>query len=97
VVLNRSVFIFACACGRLFQQEEKGSFQYPECSRLLVLEWRPEGGTENGAGMPSGSEESECAYAQSRYLFGLIEVVVFLFLFRDVHEVAALLTYNNGL
>ena len=65
-MFNGSVFIFACVCGRQFQQEEKDSFRCPECGRLLVLEWRPEGGTENGAGMPSGSGESECVYAQSR-------------------------------
>ena len=38
-VPNKSVFIFACLCGRQFQKEEKEAFRCPDCGRLLVLEW----------------------------------------------------------
>jgi predicted RNA-binding Zn-ribbon protein involved in translation (DUF1610 family) len=41
-VRNKSVFIFACLCGREFQKEEKEAFHCPDCGRLLVLEWRVE-------------------------------------------------------
>jgi hypothetical protein len=59
-VLNRSVFIFSCMCGCEFQKEGKGSFHCPECGRLLVLEWRAEDGTPEGADMALFEEKSEC-------------------------------------
>jgi DNA-directed RNA polymerase subunit RPC12/RpoP len=61
-VLNRSVFIFACVCGRQFQREEEDSFRCPECERLLVLEWRPDDGTVEADIQPSGGTR-ECEYA----------------------------------
>ena len=36
---KKSVFIFACLCGRQFQKEESEAFRCPDCGRLLVLEW----------------------------------------------------------
>jgi DNA-directed RNA polymerase subunit RPC12/RpoP len=41
-VLERSAFFFSCLCGHEFQTEHKGTFQCPDCGRLLVIEWRPE-------------------------------------------------------
>jgi predicted RNA-binding Zn-ribbon protein involved in translation (DUF1610 family) len=42
MVRNKSVFVFACLCGREFQKERKKAFHCPDCGRLLVLEWRVE-------------------------------------------------------
>ena len=35
-----SVYKFSCLCGREFQTREKGTFECPDCHRILVLEWR---------------------------------------------------------
>ncbi len=35
-----SVYKFSCLCGREFQTREKGTFECPDCHRVLVLEWR---------------------------------------------------------
>lgn len=64
-MLNRSVFIFSCVCGRQFQKEDRGSFHCPDCGRLLVLEWRADGSDGEGADMEFANEESACAHAES--------------------------------
>lgn len=64
-MVNRSVFIFSCVCGRQFQQEERESFHCPDCGRLLVLEWRADERDAEGSGLVPASEESECAHAKS--------------------------------
>lgn len=64
-MLNRSVFIFSCVCGRQFEKEERESFLCPDCGRLLVLEWRAEKSEPETADMAIASEEDERAHAES--------------------------------
>jgi len=65
-VRKKSVFIFACLCGREFQREEKESSHCPDCGRLLVLEWRVEVARSECAEMAVSSEDNEHAYATNR-------------------------------
>jgi predicted RNA-binding Zn-ribbon protein involved in translation (DUF1610 family) len=65
-VRKKSVFIFACLCGREFQKEEKESFHCPDCGRLLILEWGVEVARSECAEMAVSSEDNEHAYATNR-------------------------------
>ena len=63
---KKSVFIFACLCGREFQKEEKESFPCPDCGRMLILEWRVEVVRSECAEMAVSSDDDEHAYATNR-------------------------------
>ena len=63
-MLNTSVFIFCCLCGRQFQKEGKESFHCPDCGRLLVVEWGVEAGEEMA--VTTTSDDNEHGYATNR-------------------------------
>ena len=63
---KKSVFIFACLCGREFQKEEKESFQCPDCGRMLILEWQGEVARSECTDMAVSSGDNEHVYATNR-------------------------------
>jgi predicted RNA-binding Zn-ribbon protein involved in translation (DUF1610 family) len=65
-VRKKSVFIFACLCGREFQKEGKESFPCPDCGRMLILEWRVEVARSEWAERAVSREDNEHAYATNR-------------------------------
>ena len=62
-MLNTSVFIFSCLCGRQFQKEGKESFHCSDCGRLLVVEWGVEAEGEMAV---TTSDDNEHAYGTNR-------------------------------